>query len=123
MTMEEEANTLSLKNLKKLENSKKFNKEIKSNGSAHSSHSPHVSDYGGEINSNKSGSNLTLKSGSSSYKTGDSFKTVSSNQSIMSFLTIHSKAGAQTYNEHWIERAAERGDLDLENEQTKVQLF
>ena len=142
-SMEEEATTLSHKNLKKLESGKLYLKVDKENKGSNSSKGNSgggtnsskggtgsdsgcgVSDSGIEIKSNysgslNSGSNLTLKSGSSAYKTENSMKTTSSNQSVMSILTIHSKIGSQSYNDHWIERAAERGNLNFEDETTKM---
>ena len=128
--MEDEANTLSLKNLKKLEKDKKFkdwNKEnLRDSSLSDRSDSEFSNKSGIEINSNNSGSCLNVQSGSGSYKTEsslNSFNTVSSGQSMISFLTIHSKAGGQHINDHWVERAAERGDLDLDDEQTKKDLF
>lgn len=144
-SMEEEATTLSHKNLKKLDSGKLYLKVDRENKRSNSSKGNSgsgggtntskggigsdsgcgVSDSGIEIKSNysgslNSGSNLTLKSGSSAYKTENSMKTTSSNQSVMSFLTIHSKMGSQSYNDHWIERAAERGNLNFEDETTKM---
>ena len=88
-----------MKNLKILDN-KNVNKN-----------SAHFSDQEDDVLSNKSGSNLSVDSGNSC----DSYKTVLSDQSMMSILTIRSRASTQAYNKHWIERAAERGDLNLQN--------
>ena len=52
------------------------------------------------------------------------FKTESSaKQSIISFLTVHSKAFGQSFNEHWKDRASERGGLDLEDSQLKNEIL
>ena len=48
---------------------------------------------------------------------------VSSKNSIISFLSVHSRAFGQMKNEHWKDRANERGNLNLEDHEIKNEVL
>ena len=49
--------------------------------------------------------------------------TSSSNQSIISILTVHSKNKQQKANQHWMIRFNERGDCDIQDKNLKDYLM
>ena len=67
---------------------------------------------------NLSDSDITDFQSETTLKTESSAK-----QSIISFLTIKSRAFGQLSNEHWKERASERGNLDLDDDDLKSEIL
>ena len=78
-----------------------------------------VSDSASEFTNQQS----DISSTASSMAQSVSKASVSSKNSIISFLSVHSRAFGQMKNDHWKNRANERGNLNLDDHAIKSEVL